>query len=295
MSDIILIDYSWCKYRAKFSFIDLEVNKKGVVYKTGILYGLYYYISDIVYNYPDADIYLCIDGKSEKASRVTSYKAHRDHQSDSTSIDVSPNKVAKILTLIPKVQIAFAEMEADDTIAFLAASLDKDRNKIIYGNDLDLRQIISDNYNITCAKEFIDGKFVMEDEDYVKRNYGLKPEAIAMFKAITGDSSDNIKGIYRFSKEMAKSISNSFPDIKDLENNYINSKFHTRHDRAREVIKQNIDLIRINYYLTKIDPIKIPTIYNYNHKYDRGEAFEFLEYYEAFKVKASIEELIKKE
>lgn len=287
----VLVDYSWLHYRNKFAYNHLEVNKNGVIYRTGGLRGCFMFILSVlegkIYHDEILEIYLCLDGIPLKQVREQStYKADRVVEHDERFFDVPDMKIAQALTVFPEVKTAYhPEMEADETIAFLCETLDREPGEqiIIMSTDGDLRQLIDDERNILCSNNYAQaGGFAIETENIMfmsgpKDLRGLYPHAIALYKALVGDSGDNVKGIPRFSHDLARRLSNEFKTLDKLKV-FLDNKTSVVHSRAYQVLRESWDLVSSNWLLVKLDPTEIPEIVD-THDID---IVEFLNYYEAY-------------
>lgn len=99
--------------------------------------------------------------------------------------------LVEILGTLPITVFAVDNIEADDTIAYLA-SLVKERNgkAIIMSTDKDFLQLVGPNcevYNPIKKKTYT--------ESVVIEEYGIHPKNFLLYRAIEGDKSDNIPGI----------------------------------------------------------------------------------------------------
>ena len=298
---IVLVDYSWLRYRSMFAFSKLEVKKKGVVYKTGVIFGVYQSLKIIFDRNPDATIYMCLDGVPTKQIAANpSYKADREFESTQEYLDIGYASVAEAFSIIPQVKLAYSPtMEADETIAFLAETLDKGSEEptVIFSTDFDLRQLVDDSNKVYCAKtEAGDLGFALENEDYVF-NYGcssakgVKPESIALFKAITGDSSDNIHGVPRFPKELAKSLVNECPELDKL-HEFLKGAKLSRHTQAYNRLLMEWPRISTNYMMTNIDPSDVPLVWDKSPDVNGRGHMDWFEYYDAISVAAGVQRLI---
>ena len=85
--------------------------------------------------------------------------------------------------------------EADDVIGTLAERAEaQGQEVIIVTGDLDTLQLVNDKVKVcTYHKGF--QETVIYDRDKVIERYGLTPEQIVDFKALSGDASDNIPGV----------------------------------------------------------------------------------------------------
>ena len=288
-----LVDWSWISYRSHFAHSGREVVKKGITYKTGMIEGTFNALSSIRSGYPDSVIYLCLDGVATKALATHSdYKAHRE-KSHSDVLSVDMRKLAKAFSYLPFVKVAYhPEMEADETIAFLVETLKGSDYVVIYSGDNDLRQLVDDESRVVCLKEMGSGGwFQFEDESAVRTNLGLDVGAIALFKAICGDSSDNISGIPRFEKSIGTALSNQFKDPDSLYSALRGSMVPgLAGTKKLSSLLAGEDVVRRNYAITKIEPLGIPEIRDSVGTYEY--AVDFFTYYEAHDVLGGLEKML---
>jgi DNA polymerase-1 len=284
----VLVDYSWLHYRAAFAFQRMSAEKNGVKFTTGGLFGTHRAIFNILDRHPDADIILCIDGIPLKNNAEQStYKGNRDSgEMDERSIPISTLKIAKALLSIKNVSIAYhPEQEADETIAFLCEMKDNDETYVVLSTDGDLRQLIDSSKKIYCSKtEYPD--FDLEDEEKLftdgpKDLRGLYPTAIPLYKAVCGDTSDNIAGVPRFPHDLMRKLANEFRTIDNLRT-FLKSYQGTAHLSAYRTLKKHWELIESNYRLALIDPNFVPEIYEQFSQFSFVDDFDLVEFYEYY-------------
>ncbi|MEK7187619.1 MAG: DNA polymerase [Patescibacteria group bacterium] len=87
--------------------------------------------------------------------------------------------------------------EADDLIATFALhySKEKDVCAVILTGDMDTMQLVTDKKIMVRVLKKGVSETMLYDEAAVKERYGLPPEKLIDYKALVGDSSDNIKGV----------------------------------------------------------------------------------------------------
>ena len=109
-------------------------------------------------------------------------------------------------------------IEADDCIAYYVQNMSEDEKVVIMSNDRDLCQLISKNVGVYV----INLKRIVTEENYLS-HFNHHPTNLKLIKIITGDTSDNIKGIQGISE---KTLLKFFPEIKEktLTLEYIFSK-----------------------------------------------------------------------
>jgi DNA polymerase-1 len=108
--------------------------------------------------------------------------------------------------------------EADDLIATLAEMFrkEKDVRVVILTGDRDTLQLVEDDHVVvrTFNKGVSDTTIYGEAE--VKEKYGLAPSQLIDYKALVGDSSDNIKGVPGVGPKTALELLKKFGTVKKM-------------------------------------------------------------------------------
>ncbi|VEU59705.1 5'-3' exonuclease [Mesomycoplasma neurolyticum] len=148
-------------------------------------------------------IYLAFDSK-EKTYRHnlnSDYKANR--KSPPEELLIQFDWIKKILKKLQIVYENIPHFEADDLIATFSNKL-KDNNEIIvWSDDKDLLQLVSENVSILCK---VKNNFLLKNIENFEKLENLKPTQIVDFKAIAGDNSDNLKGVVGIGEITAKKL-----------------------------------------------------------------------------------------
>ncbi len=209
---LIIIDSSSLLYRA-FHALPPLTNSKGQA--TGAVYGflliLFKAIKDVKANY----VVACFDTKKPtfRHEQFEDYKAHRAP---------TPDGIISQFPIIKSVLSAFniplfekEGFEADDLIATIAKKYASDAKVFIVSGDLDNLQLIDEN-----IKVYTPGKSIKEtiiyDKEKVMERFGVTPSQMNDFKALTGDSSDNVPGVAGIGKTIASDLIGRFGSIKNL-------------------------------------------------------------------------------
>lgn len=141
-----------------------------------------------------------VGGSRKRRAIIGEYKQGRkpvklNRNFEFESHDPEANKVFQRLRLgeylseLPVHQISIDDIEADDVIGYLCQHFSKE-SKVIVSNDNDFVQLLNTNtviYN-TAKKMFVNNRSAYEQ-------YKIHPRNFALARSITGDKSDNIKGI----------------------------------------------------------------------------------------------------
>lgn len=188
-------------------------------------YGPSFYVLDTIETIMNSDenckIFLCLDGFPEKKKELyKEYKGNREHK---VSVYDQLPSLVYYLKNINNISILFnPKIEADDLIYTLSQN-DNGKN-IIYSTDNDLFQCLNQNTVINTGKEYITLENLYTYEKYVKKFFCINPERIVLYRAIVGDSSDNLKPcVQRFPHKLASLIAkninyngNSCPNLDDI-------------------------------------------------------------------------------
>ena len=116
-------------------------------------------------------------------------------------------------------QIEVSNSEADDLIAYYC-QISEDEEKTIFSSDRDLTQLISEKVKIYSPQQ---KKYYKNGDNIKLYDVEIPHYNVKTYKIITGDSSDNIDGIYYLGE---KTFIKLFPEIleKELSFNDILSK-----------------------------------------------------------------------
>ena len=88
-----------------------------------------------------------------------------------------------------------AGFEADDVIGTLAKKHANGTHVTIVSGDHDLLQLVNDNIDVYTMKRSISDVVIYDGAGVKERYQGLTPEQLVDYKALAGDSSDNIPGV----------------------------------------------------------------------------------------------------
>lgn len=131
-----------------------------------------------------------------KNGRRTDIRLNRTYDELSDSITESQNfkkelvRTVNYLDVLPVTVMSMDQVEADDTIAYLAKQTFKDSNVTIMSTDKDFLQLASDKINIwSPVKKKIFGCKEIVDE------YGINCKNFIFYRIMEGDTSDNIPGL----------------------------------------------------------------------------------------------------
>jgi 5'-3' exonuclease len=146
--------------------------------------------------------------------------------------------------------------ESDDLICSFMNQIPYDGMNVVVSPDRDLYQLFKYDRKLVICKpgtpcDIVDYEGSIND---LKKKFSvdLVPENIRMFKTLTGDSSDNIKGIHLFKKTTASKISKySLDDVLTKDLPEVTNKDIIRIRSNSDTLKKNWEVIGL------LDNIKI--------------------------------------
>ena len=209
---LIIIDSSSLLYRA-FHALPPLTNKNGQLTNAvyGFLLTLFKAIKDLEANY----IVACFDTPKPtfRHEKYIEYKAHRAK---------TPDGIVSQMPIIKEVLKAFnipifekEGFEADDLIATIAIKNQDNAKVYIVSGDLDNLQLVNEKIKLYTLGRGIKDTIIYDSKKVFER-FGVTPDQMNDFKALTGDNSDNIPGVKGIGKTTAADIIQRFGSIKNL-------------------------------------------------------------------------------
>ncbi|HUO77544.1 MAG TPA: DNA polymerase I [Thermodesulfovibrionales bacterium] len=239
---LYLIDGNSYVYRAFYAIKGLT-NSKG--FPTNAIYGFTNMLMKIIREKKPDGIAVFFDSPvpTERHRIFEGYKAHRPE---------TPGELVQQLPAIRKVisafQIKMVEMpgyEADDllcTMAEIAAK--KGAEVFLVTSDKDMLQVVGER-----IKVYDPIKDKVMDEEYVRERFGVGPERVPEFMALTGDAVDNIPGIKGIGEKTARELLAGVKDLEEL----LDHPEAIKKERLRNLVSENTDLVRMSKKLATID------------------------------------------
>ena len=131
-----------------------------------------------------------------KLHRKTSVRLNRTYEEMSQMESEEASKTKQLVRLTDYFQVLPLNMliadniEADDTIAYLAQQYFKDSQVFIMSSDKDFLQLVTERVKVWSPT-----KKTVYGPAEILRDYGIHPNNFVLFRAMDGDDSDNITGI----------------------------------------------------------------------------------------------------
>lgn len=212
---LLLIDTFNFLHRAYYALPKTLTDSKGN--PTNAVYGVTAMLIS-VFNQLKPDYVVAAMDSIEPTFRVedfTGYKAHRKPMEDDLSSQIP--KVLEILDAFGIKQIMVNGYEADDVIGTTAKEFGGEVEVVIVSNDRDLWQLATEGVVIMIPTKGNGSEWVGPEE--VEKRMGIKPKQLIDYKALCGDPSDNIPGVYGVGEKTAKKLMDEFGSVEKIYKN----------------------------------------------------------------------------
>ena len=188
---MILIDAHSLIYRAFFALPPMSTSSGEV---TNAVYGFTSMLAIVLASRPEyAVAAFDVGAPTWRSKEYEEYKAGRRAMPD----DLRPQieKVREVLTAFTIPIYGVPGFEADDVIGTFARICEERGHPVtIVSGDLDCLQLVSESVEALVPRRGITDTFVY-GPDQVRQRYGFEPPQLIDFKALRGDTSDNIPGV----------------------------------------------------------------------------------------------------
>ena len=144
--------------------------------------------------------------KDHKRTKVRLNRIYEENTSlgeEEVSLKKQLQRIVIYLTHLPVYMVSLDQVEADDSIAYIALDYYKDWRVKIMSADKDFLQLVNERIYVWSPTK----KKVYSPSD-IFREYGVSSDNFIYFRALQGDVSDNIPGIKGFGP---KTVIKAFP------------------------------------------------------------------------------------
>lgn len=284
MANILILDF-FNLIKRYTSILD-EDQDEGSFYSDTISRIVNRLLNLITVNKIDLFVVCSDSGFNHRANSILggNYKANRNRAKSQTEEEREKNcieKVKKILQAMPSIFLEVKDVEADNIIYFVVDYFRKrleNTKFLVASSDSDLLQLLDSDLSINKwgSKELITIDNWKELNKFDCKYF--KPKDYALFKAIVGDNSDNIKGINGIGWKKGLSFLNFLYSKlgKDLEiNNFtrfigyidevskydLNKKERALVDKFKAIIEENLDQLTANFSVISLDMLETPYVF----------------------------------
>src|SRR5437016_4559983 len=138
--------------------------------------------------------------------------------------------------------------EADDVIGTLARIAEERGHAVtIVSGDLDCLQLVTESVEALVPRRGITDTFVY-GPDQVRQRYGFEPPQLIDFKALRGDTSDNIPGVPGVGDKTAAKLVQDYGTVESL----LQKVDELPEGRLKKALKENADRVRLGKRMVTI-------------------------------------------
>ncbi len=273
----MLLDAHSLVYRAYFALLETPLTTS----KGRLVNAAFGFWSIVLRGFADMKpdhVICCFDvGRSFRADRYEAYKATRRP---------TPDDLREQFPIVRETLAAFripvhemAGYEADDLIGSLSRQAElRDLETIIVSGDLDMLQLVTDRTKLMTTRLGVQSTVIYDPARILER-YGLDPGQMIDFKALKGDSTDNIPGIPGVGDKTAAKLLVDFGSLDRL----FGRIHEVKPDKLRDKLKEHHDDVLLWRELVTIDrlaPIELDLGGPRLGEYDRAEVVRLFREYE---------------
>ena len=173
------------------------------------------------------------------------YKANRPDYSDMDENEIPFSQLPDIYNALGYLGICHketADCEADDWIAGYVRRWAGEYDITVASFDSDFFQLIGDHVQVLRYR----GKnSVVCDRSWLWQKYGIHPEQYAAFKALTGDSADNIRGVDKVGPKTAAWLLQTYDTLEGV----VENAGAVTKPAIRKSLEESLDRLAKNYEL----------------------------------------------
>lgn len=238
---LLLIDGNSILNRAYFAMPMLNDSEGRNV---NAVYGFVNILLKVLQDYEPNKLVVAFDlrGKNFRKEIYPEYKANRTGMPDDLAAQMPI--LHELLALMKITVVEKGGVEADDIIGTISSAFDGD--SYIVSGDRDMFQLVSDSVTVLFTKRGVTDVEVVTPESLMT-NYNLTPAQVIEYKALRGDTSDNIPGVKGVGEKTAMQLLAKYGDLDTLYQNVENEK-----GALKEKLVANKDLAYISKTLATI-------------------------------------------
>lgn len=248
MNKIILVDGNNLMFRSYYATAyhgNMMKNSKGI--PTNALYGFVSMMNKIIEEEKPSYIAVAFDiGTNFRKQKYKTYKAGRSETPDELLTQMPISR--RILDAMGIKHLELEPYEADDIIGTLAKMAYDHLNfeATIVSSDKDLLQLINEQIDVKLLKQ---KGHIRYNTKTFKEDWGIEPIAIIDYKALAGDSSDNIPGVKGVGEKTALNLLKQHGTIDEI---------YLHIDEIKGKLQEKLIVDKENAYISK----ELATIYN---------------------------------
>ena len=231
---LFLLDGTAYCYRSFYAIRNLSTRSGE---PTNAVYGFLMTLQNLLEDEVPDYLAVCFDHsrKTFRQEKFADYKIQRKPMPDLLGQQLPVIKELLAAWRVPVFEVP--GFEADDLLATLthqALSAGKDLEVVIVTPDKDALQLVGERVRVLDAPR----KGMLYGAQEVQARFGVAPQRVADWMALSGDASDNIPGVPGIGPKMATALLSEFETLEDL----LNHLDRVDKPSARKLLEEHRDL-----------------------------------------------------
>ncbi|MCI0399591.1 MAG: DNA polymerase I [Chloroflexi bacterium] len=247
MEQLVLIDGHALAYRAFYALSpDVFTTKAGE--PTNATFGFTRTLLELLLA-PDPPKYLAVSfdvGATFRDELFSEYKGTRAKMPG--ELDVQIGRIRQVVKAFNIPILELDGYEADDVLGTVARQARQQGVPVyIITGDRDLLQLVDENTRVELPAGRQEKEPAVFNEAAVIEKYGVRPDQIVDYKALIGDTSDNIPGVAGIGEKTAVTLLQEFGTLDAIYENLdkVSSRFRSKLEEGRESAYLSQKLARI--------------------------------------------------
>ncbi len=230
---LILIDGHALAYRAYHALPKDLTTSKGEL--TNAVYGFTSMLLKVLEDEEPTHIAVTFDkGPTFRHEVYEDYKAHRAKMPEELRAQME-----RVRSVVETLDIPIYEQEgyeADDLLGTLTRQAEeRGVDTLIVTGDMDLLQLVDDHTRVLTSRWRFSDTVIYDVEEVEERYDGLEPGRLVDYKALMGDKSDNIPGVYGVGEKTATKLLKRYDSLEEIYEHLdeISTRFRNRLEEGR--------------------------------------------------------------
>ncbi len=215
---LVLIDGHSLAYRAYFAMVNTPLsieNASGEKEMTGAVFAFANMLLKVWNQEQPSHLAVAFDvGRTFRDDLFADYKGTREKMPEELVLQLK--RIQQVVEAL-SVPIFTAEgYEADDVLGTLARRASGEgMDVVIVTGDRDALQLVSPNVKVLTSRQRFDD-IILYDEALVQERYGVTPAQMIDYKALLGDTSDNVPGVSGIGEKTAQALVSQFGSLEAM-------------------------------------------------------------------------------
>ncbi|HEY3398548.1 MAG TPA: DNA polymerase I [Armatimonadota bacterium] len=225
---------------------------------TNAVYGLATMLVSLLEQHPPEAALVAFDapGPTHRHLAYTEYKATRREPDEALVPQFSLAR--EMVSALGLEQAEISGWEADDLLAGLAAQgAAQGYEVLVVTGDRDMVQLVDDHVSVLATIRGVADTRTY-DRAQVLAEYGLRPDQIADFKGLAGDTSDNIPGVKGIGKQTALALLQQWDNVENL----LAHLDEVTPPRARTALAAQPEQALLSKQLATLEPAGVPITFD---------------------------------